>query len=334
MSNDVVKITVTTLQSLYANSITSTLDGQLLVLEGFYFSKGGKLYGKYYYDEIVSKDKQNRITAQFTSDLKNQVKEGKYYQFEGFISKAQNLSNDSSLNVFFTLSRIITYEPKVQLISEVEYNILHLRFQRNFPSIDDTLINKIENGLTPILDIVTGIQSTSEDDYMSQLENPDFYRIRHHRCNLSSKNDILRFMASYDFTTTDLLIILRGGGTGLEVFNEIDLCKNAIELPVPFITGIGHDSDETLLERIADRGFSTPTAVGSFLQKTINTYKERTSLLKAKDKEFQNLKDQAEKNRIYLTTQMSYQKKTLTIVWIILLVFTAIIVFLILRILK
>ncbi len=49
------KITVSTLQTLYANSLSSTLDGQLLILEGFYFQKNGKLYGKYYYDDIVSK---------------------------------------------------------------------------------------------------------------------------------------------------------------------------------------------------------------------------------------------------------------------------------------
>lgn len=268
-------ITVTTLQALYANSLSSTLDGQLLNLEGFYFEKNGKLYGKYYYDEIVSKDKRYRITAQLVSSLKKKVEVGKYYQFEGFISKAQSITNDSKLNIFFTVTKVIKHEQKVQLISKVEYDIFQARFERDIPLISDLLLEKIQAGEKPVLDVVTGVQSTSKEDYLSQLPDYLFYEIKHHKCNLSSKTELVAFLETHDFNNTDLLVILRGGGSGLEVFSEIDLCKKALELPVPFITGIGHDADKTLLEKIADRGFSTPTSVGAFLQKTINIHKDR-----------------------------------------------------------
>ncbi len=307
-------VSVATLQTLYANSLSSTLDGQLLLLEGFYFQKNGRLYGKYFYDEIVGKDKQHRITTQLTSAIRETIEVGKYYQFEGFLNKAQSISNDSKLNVLFTITKVVKHEKKVQLISKVEYDIIQARFERDFPLIDDILLSKIENGLTPSVDIITGVQSTSKDDYMSQLQDVNSYNIRHHKCNLSSKKDIVEFISSFDFRSTDLLIILRGGGSGLEVFNEIELCKKAIELPIPFITGIGHDADKTLLEKVADRGFSTPTAVGAFLQNVVNTHKNRIQILKSKDEDLERFKKQAENEKLLLSNQIHAQKKSLNVI--------------------
>lgn len=147
-NNKITKITVTTLQTLYANSISSTLDGQLLIIEGFYLRTNGKLYGKYFYDEILDKDKQHRITSQFSSNLREKVEVGKFYQFECFITRARSLSNDSKLNVLFTVTKLVKHEKEVQLISKIEFDIVQARFERDFPLVDDLLLNKIESGLS------------------------------------------------------------------------------------------------------------------------------------------------------------------------------------------
>ncbi|MEC3905541.1 exodeoxyribonuclease VII large subunit [Tamlana sp. 2201CG12-4] len=310
-------ITVSTLQTLYANSLSSILDGQIIVLESFYFDKQGKLYGKYYYDELVSKDKRNRITVQFSEDIKKQLVSGQYYKLQGFITKAQSLDNDSRLKVFFRATKVLKLEKEVQLVSKVEYDIIRARFDREFPIIQDILLEKIEKEDKPIIDIITGVQSTSKDDYSNQLLDKEYYIIRHHKCNLSSKDDILKFLNSYNFSDSDLLIILRGGGSGLEVFNEIELCKKAIELPIPFITGIGHDSDKTLLQRVSDKGLSTPTSVGVFLQKIVNIHKQRLKLLSSKNMEISKYKKEVENEKLLITNQLSSKKKTLLFVSIL-----------------
>ena len=46
--------TVSDLMSFYPNSLASSLDSEILVLEGFYSDNNNKLYGQYYYDEIIS----------------------------------------------------------------------------------------------------------------------------------------------------------------------------------------------------------------------------------------------------------------------------------------
>ncbi|MFG6686233.1 exodeoxyribonuclease VII large subunit [Mariniflexile sp. HNIBRBA6329] len=324
-------ILVSTLLTLYANSLSSTLDGQMIVLEGFYSDNNGRLYGRYFYDEILDKDKSHKITAQFTESLKTKLNSGSYYQFQGFIQKGQSIDNDSRLKVFFRVTKILKHEEKVQIVSKVEYDILRARFDRDFPIIQDILLSKIEREQKPIIDIITGVQSTSQEDYSNQLHDKDYYNIRHHKCNLSSKDAILEFLNSYNFANSDLLVIIRGGGSGLEVFNEIELCKRAIELPIPFITGIGHEEDKTLLQRVSDKAFSTPTAVGVFLQKVVSSHKERLRLVSNKDLEMQRFKKQVESEKLLLTNQIALQKKTLIIISFTVFLAVLIITFLLLK---
>tara|TARA_R110002050_G_scaffold261556_1_gene401744 strand:- start:287141 stop:288151 length:1011 start_codon:yes stop_codon:yes gene_type:complete len=318
MSGENNPISVTTILTLYANSLSSTLDGQMIVLGGFYSDNKGRLYGKYFYDEILDKDKKHKITTQFTESVKSKLAHGSYYQFQGYIQKAQSLGNDSRLKVFFRVTKILKHEEKVQIVSKVEYDIIRARFDREFPIIQDILLKKIEREQKPTLDIITGVQSTSHDDYSNQLHDKEYYNIRHHKCNLSSKDGILEFFNNYNFSDSDLLIIIRGGGSGLEVFNEIELCKRAIKLPIPFITGIGHDSDKMLLERISDKAFSTPTAVGGFLQKVVSSHKERLSLVSNKNLEMERFKKQVESEKLVLSNQISSYKKSLNIIYIVL----------------
>ncbi|SFZ94421.1 Exonuclease VII, large subunit [Flaviramulus basaltis] len=325
MTKDNMSMSVSTLLTLYPNSLTSSLDGQLILLEGFYSDNKGKLYSKFFYDEFIDQNKQNKITIQLTEDLKSKLKHSSYYNIQGYISKGQSLDNDSRLKVFFRATKILELKADIQKVTKVEYDIIRARFDREFPIIQDILLKKIEREEKPTLDIITGIQSTSHDDYMNQLYDIDYYNVRHHKCNLSSKTEIIEFLSSYNFADSDLLIILRGGGSGLEIFDEIELCKRAIGLPIPFITGIGHDEDKTLLQRVSDMGFSTPTAVGVFLQKIISSYKERLRLIAIKDLEMERFKKLVDSEKHLLETRIKTQKNYLRITWLVIALFIIII---------
>jgi exodeoxyribonuclease VII large subunit len=65
----------------------------------------------------------------------------------------------------------------------------------------------------------------------------------------------------------DCAVILRGGGarTDLGVFDSLELCKAAAHCPLPLFTGIGHDTDESILDLVAHTALKTPTAAADFL---------------------------------------------------------------------
>lgn len=65
----------------------------------------------------------------------------------------------------------------------------------------------------------------------------------------------------------DCAVIVRGGGARLDLaaFDHLDLCRTLAGMPLPVLTGIGHDIDETVLDLVAHTALKTPTAVAEFL---------------------------------------------------------------------
>ena len=65
----------------------------------------------------------------------------------------------------------------------------------------------------------------------------------------------------------DCAAIIRGGGAKLDLaaFDSYELCKSVAESTLPVLTGIGHDVDEALLDKVAHTALKTPTAVADFI---------------------------------------------------------------------
>ncbi len=65
----------------------------------------------------------------------------------------------------------------------------------------------------------------------------------------------------------DVVVIIRGGGatSDLTGFDTLRLAENVCNFPLPIITGIGHERDESILDLVAWRSVKTPTAAAAFL---------------------------------------------------------------------
>ncbi len=65
----------------------------------------------------------------------------------------------------------------------------------------------------------------------------------------------------------DVVVIIRGGGatSDLSGFDTYDLAVNCAQFPLPIITGIGHERDDTVLDMVAHTRVKTPTAAAEHL---------------------------------------------------------------------
>lgn len=65
----------------------------------------------------------------------------------------------------------------------------------------------------------------------------------------------------------DVVVIIRGGGatSDLSGFDTYLLAANCAQFPLPIITGIGHERDDTVLDSVAHTRVKTPTAAAQFL---------------------------------------------------------------------
>lgn len=105
----------------------------------------------------------------------------------------------------------------------------------------------------------------------------------------------------------DVVVIIRGGGATADLsgFDTLALAENVANFPLPIITGIGHERDESILDMISHTRVKTPTAAASFL---ISHLKE---ILDTIEEIQQRITHFTQQKLATLNTQLSYLQETL-----------------------
>ncbi len=80
----------------------------------------------------------------------------------------------------------------------------------------------------------------------------------------------------------DGVVIIRGGGATSELscFDSYLLAQHITQFPLPVLTGIGHDRDETVIDKIANIRVKTPTAAAEWLIAQAQKADDRRILLR------------------------------------------------------
>ena len=91
-----------------------------------------------------------------------------------------------------------------------------------------------------------------------------FYTFQFIRISLGSPSEIITAMQEHE-KTADILILSRGGGYNLEIFENPAIAEVSLSPKCLFLTAIGHKENIPLLQKVADKAFITPTALGQYL---------------------------------------------------------------------
>ncbi len=86
----------------------------------------------------------------------------------------------------------------------------------------------------------------------------------------------------------DVVVVIRGGGSQMDLasFDNYDLAAHICQFPIPVLTGIGHEKDESIADMVAFKKLKTPTAVAEFL---IECFDDRRDEIETLQYEFSNL---------------------------------------------
>lgn len=78
----------------------------------------------------------------------------------------------------------------------------------------------------------------------------------------------------------DLLVIIRGGGASLDLdcYDSYELSSHIAQFPIPVVTGIGHERDETVADEVAHTRLKTPTAVAEFLISGLRAFEDQLDI--------------------------------------------------------
>ncbi len=123
--------------------------------------------------------------------------------------------------------------------------------------------------------VLSSEQAAGWQDFKQQLlQNSYKYHFQLHLFPTSMQGDqvtkeIKRQLRTIENSSVpfDAIVIVRGGGARLDLtaFDELELCRAVANAPIPVLSGIGHDADETILDKVAHHALKTPTAVADFL---------------------------------------------------------------------
>ena len=115
----------------------------------------------------------------------------------------------------------------------------------------------------------------------------------------------------------DAVVIIRGGGATSDMagFDTLALAENVANFPIPIITGIGHDRDESILDMVSHTRVKTPTAAAAFLIDHLKTVLDQlTTLSEAIPKLFSVVKarQEARLDHLYQRILMRVQQRAVT----------------------
>jgi exodeoxyribonuclease VII large subunit len=84
-----------------------------------------------------------------------------------------------------------------------------------------------------------------------------------------------------DVSCLDVLVIVRGGGgqTDLHCFDSYEIGRAIALLPIPVISGIGHQRDVTVVDEVSNTRAKTPTAVADMIITKVKDFEDRIDSL-------------------------------------------------------
>ena len=96
-----------------------------------------------------------------------------------------------------------------------------------------------------------------------------------------SRDNIREGIRYFNSVETDVILISRGGGSfeDLNVFNDMDLAMEVFKSKVIVVTGIGHETDRTLTDYVADLYCHTPTAAAETIIRGYKDVEEKLARL-------------------------------------------------------
>lgn len=149
---------------------------------------------------------------------------------------------------------------------------------------------EIELALVPQkIAIISSPSAAGYEDFIKQLEhNSRGYKVYHHLFpavmqGKDAEQSIIHALErvfEHDLFF-DAVAIIRGGGSTADLlcFDGYELAANVAQFPIPVLTGIGHERDESVVDLVSHTRLKTPTAVAEFIINTIDGFYNNLMML-------------------------------------------------------
>ncbi len=268
-------LTPTSLVHLFANSVPMDIGKELKRVKGIYMAGKDVVYAGKYYDVLRDEAGEASITLLVPALLREQLQNGEVIELIGFLQRRVQ-AKGARIDLQLEITEIVGQaKPSFNEVELKAFEVLQKKRDSGYLDVDGFIKKQILNDQRVSIKILVGKTGIIHSDIKEQLKDAiGFYDIEFIGINLSNANEIIEALQNTD---ADVIAIARGGGDRMEIFDQPDIAEAAIDLSAYFVTALGHAQDVPLLQKVADKAFTTPTAFGQYLVDLYNnTIQERS----------------------------------------------------------
>jgi exodeoxyribonuclease VII large subunit len=279
-----ISYTPASLLHVFNSALAPSATKKIILLKGIYVAGKGVTYAGFFYDTLRDETTEAVLTLVVPALLRNELVHGKTIEFYGYITRRVVL-NGGRIEVHAVMTQLV--QQTLGRFSEKEIKaveVLQRKTALGYGDVDNFLKGHIVDDKQVSIRILIGKTAIIDSDINHALSDAvGFYSITFERINLSVEAEIIQSLERFnDRKMNDLLVLSRGGGEGVEVFNSPGLAEACLGLEPLFVTAIGHKDDNPLVQKVADKAFITPTAFGQYLNKVYNETVEELQHSKAR----------------------------------------------------
>lgn len=269
--------------NLFNNAISINQIKKLIQIKGVFQSGKGANYNGYYYDSLKEESSDAQLTIITPALIRNRIAPNKTITVVGYISK-KVVNIGSRIEIQLNVTDLVEQTHNKYSDEEIKaIEILQKKASTGYRDVQSWMKDRIINEIPFKIIILIGKTGIIDSDIKHQLkESIGFYDIVFQRINLTSEADLVSAFNNLGNSEYNIVVISRGGGENLEVFNKLPIVEASLQLKQLFITAIGHKDDITLLQKVADKAFITPSEFGQFLNDTYNQTIEEVENSKAR----------------------------------------------------
>jgi exodeoxyribonuclease VII large subunit len=263
------------------NTLSTPLFNRIFVVRGLYKLGKGVNYNGAYYDILKDEYSDSNLTLVVPERWRTQLKDAQVIEASVYLSKRFQPAT-GRIDLLLTINELLSRKEKPVNQEETRaFALLQQKAKTGYKDADAFLRKRLYEQKPVRITLLIGHAAIIDQDIQHQLrEAVVAYELTYVRINMAQPAEIARALQAQD--GAEILVVARGGGDNLQVFDNPTLGETALGLRSIFMTALGHSVDDPLLQKLADRSFITPTALGQYFHDLYNKTLEDLNDSKAK----------------------------------------------------
>ena len=163
---------------------------------------------------------------------------------------------------------------------------------KGFKDVRRILYDKVMAGGRPRIVLVYPSSTVADTDFRRAVgEAYGFYEFETRNVPFSESARLVSVLKECDRSKWfDLVCLVRGGGSGLQNVDNVDVIEQIASMSVPVLTAVGHADDNLFVDSVADLSKETPSLLGSFLKEVVLDKLDKDRLVAGYDERLRRIR--------------------------------------------